>query len=166
MVENMSTKKLMAIIIVWSICLITASIYPIFVVRESKPPNVALSRELELYLSFQFPHARIMLVDGEYTLVDKPLIESFLRYDKTNLRPYINETFDCDDFAFTLWRNIRESQGNIAFGVISLNLDGTTSHAMNFFVDTNWHIYFVEPQNDEIKKRHNVKYMRASWIIM
>ena len=159
-------RKLWFVFVVWSIALIVTSIYPIYITEKSKPPNIALNRELELYLSFRFPHAHIMLVDAEYLLVDESLIETFLKYDKTNLQPYINETFDCDDFAFTLWRNVRESQGNIAFGVISLNLDGTSLHAMNFFVDTNWHIYFVEPQNDEIKRQHDVKYMRASWIIM
>jgi len=159
-------RKLWFVFVVWSIALIVTSIYPIYVMEESKPPNVALNQELSLYLSFQFPHADIILPDSQYILVDKPTIKEFLIYDDTNTKKYVRETFDCDDFAFTLWRNVRSSLGNVAFGVVSIVINDTSGHVLNLFVDTNWHIYFVEPQNDKIMNRHDIRFMRVRWVVM
>ncbi len=61
----------------------------------------------------------------------------FLGLDETNKIVYIEETHDCDDFAAEM------------FGK-GMGLIWTQVHALNYFVDENRVLYFIEPQTDKI----------------
>lgn len=93
------------------------------------------------------------LIDSEYYLPSKEYVKKVLDVDKTDTRKYRAQTYDCDDFSYTLNStfieltykdNIRRAP--FSFGIVMGNLPNP--HAINIFVDDKKEIYFIEPQSD------------------
>ena len=93
--------------------------------------------------------AVIIVLDATYTLIDENKLREALRADKTSESTYIPNSFDCDDFAFVLWRNLTGRYGLIALGVIIISF-GDKSHVANFFIDEDLEFHYLEPQSDLI----------------
>ncbi|RLG43036.1 MAG: hypothetical protein DRO01_00375 [Thermoproteota archaeon] len=115
-------------------------------------PSIRLSKkisgnELANLLSEKFPDANILVMDGWYYLINKEDFDKLLVYDKTDRHEYIPEVYDCDDFAFDLWRNISRLY-HIAIGVVFIYFD-SIGHAINCYVDTDLNVHLIEPQSDE-----------------
>jgi len=135
-----------------------------FLYEPQEIQGTITGRQLESLLKYEYPKAYVIVLDEKYTLINTTEMQDILKADKTNLLPYVNETFDCDDFAFTLWRNIRNEHGNLAVGVVRVNIDSTAGHVMNFYVDGNLSIHFIEPQTDEIDpNKHITEY---TWFLI
>ena len=78
---------------------------------------------------------------------------------------YIKEKNDCDNFSFILYGNFLEYtyKYNISysylFGVIyAHNFNSNLNHLINFFVDDQYTVYCIEPQNDKIDICENFGY--------
>lgn len=94
----------------------------------------------------------LYLSDRQYKLVAKSEIKRFLAQDKTDLLNYVSEYFDCDDFAYRLMGQFSmPGWAELAFGIAWGNFP--KPHAINLFVDGNKKVWFIEPQNDEIKEK-------------
>ena len=71
-------------------------------------------------------------------------LKMFLAFDNTDENEYINDTFDCDDFAIMLIENARE-RGYKIYGYG----DYTDNH-MYCVTKINGLWYFIEPQTDYV----------------
>ena len=105
--------------------------------------------ELQKILKKVFPYANIAFADEWYYLISKKDFDELMAYDKTDQHKYIPEVYDCDDFAYDLWRNIARHY-HIALGVIGVELPDGTLHMMNIFFSAEGQVYVIEPQTDEI----------------
>ena len=91
--------------------------------------------------------------DRSYTGYSIWELNQFMKnFDKTDLRVWIQEVFDCDDFSQVLQGNVNGFFPGIAFGKIwygPRNPPYNWGHSVNIFYSyTNNRIYLVEPQND------------------
>ena len=83
--------------------------------------------------------AEIYLPDNFCKVYDKEEVKRFLHLDETDKIPYVREEFDCDDFTAKLFEKFA--------GLVWTNV-----HALNWFVDREKTLWFIEPQQDKIAK--------------
>jgi len=95
---------------------------------------------------------QVYLIDEKYSLGNFEDLKAFLKKDFTNLKTYLSEQSDCDDFAIQLWSRFKKLNPNFAFGFA---ISG--SHAFNVFIDDKLKIWIIEPQNDQVFEYKNVK---------
>jgi hypothetical protein len=81
--------------------------------------------------------AEVYLPDGDMRVYKKDSVANCQSLDEIASLTYVDTTHDCDDFAAKL------------FGKFA-GLVWTTDHALNWFVDNNNKLWFVEPQNKKI----------------
>ena len=105
--------------------------------------------------------------DGSYTGYSIWEVQEFMKnFDPTNLRVWIAETFDCDNFAQVLQGNLNGFFPGIALGTLWYgDKAGTWGHAVNIFYDyVNNKIWLVEPQNDVFYEFDKNKWV--AWVVM
>jgi len=83
--------------------------------------------------------ADIYLADVDCKVYKKQLVMALLGLYEVNKLEYVAETMDCDDFAATLYGK-------------GLPLIWTNLHALNWFIDDNEALWFVEPQTNKISQ--------------
>lgn len=91
--------------------------------------------------------------DGSYTGYSIWELKEYMNnFDQTNLRVWIPEVFDCDDFSQVLQGNVNGFFPGIAFGTIwygPKNPPYNWGHSVNiFYCYSNNQVYLVEPQSD------------------
>ncbi len=76
-------------------------------------------------------------------------LEKFLESDKTNENKFVEETFDCDDYAVMLQNNAAKVGYKMSF---QIEFGEEESHMMNLVIieTPRKRIAFIEPQNDKI----------------
>jgi hypothetical protein len=135
--------------------------------RKTSLMRMGLSQMFQaLTLSMQLrPHSALggMRFTG-YSIWE--LKEFLSNFDSTNLRVWIAEVFDCDDFAQVLQGAVNGFFPGIAFGTIWYGpKDGSWGHAVNIFYSyTDNQIYLVEPQNDAFYLFDKNKW--NAWVVM
>jgi len=77
------------------------------------------------------------LADAACKVYNKDEVKSFLGLDETDKIIYKAEEMDCDDFAAELYGK-------------GVPLVWTNAHALNWFIDENNTLWFIEPQTDKI----------------
>ena len=93
----------------------------------------------------------VYLTDRQYKTTSVIELQRYLKYDLTDKQQYVHEYYDCDDYSFSLLGSINNpAWGMLPFGVIWVVRDNQPPHACNIFVDDNYKIWCVEPQNDEV----------------
>jgi len=101
-------------------------------------------------LKAEFPKAKIHLADRDYKTTTKAELMRFLKYDLTDLRKYLSEYYDCDDFSYALMGAI----SNPDWGALPFAILWTTTpkggHAINCFIDNDREVWIIEPQNDRV----------------
>ncbi len=113
---------------------------------ESKA-GVISSKSLYALLWAKFPGAEVWLADSEYHLCDMDAIKIFLEKDETNLYQYLDNDYDCDDFADRLMGQFAiPGWANYAIGTV-----WTSGHKLCGCVDVNLKFWFLEPQSDRIQ---------------
>lgn len=113
--------------------------------------------DLSALLLDKFPNtqdervSRVYLDRSSY-LTSKDEYMKFIHANDVDKGIYITDKHDCDDFAIALWGALKSSQqwSKMAFGLIFVHWEGHGNHAVNFFVDSNMDVYYVEPQTDEV----------------
>jgi len=89
-------------------------------------------------------HARYYYMDRDYESCSLGSFRNILQKDFTNWKIY-HKDYDCDDFAFKLYTNLKARYPRLAIGVII-----SDSHAFNFFIDKYGKVWYIEPQTDKI----------------
>jgi hypothetical protein len=105
--------------------------------------------------------------DGSYTGYSIWELNEYLRnFDSTNLRVWIAETFDCDDFAQVLAGAVNAFFPGIAFGTIWYGpKNNAWGHAVNIFYSySDNKVYLVEPQNDSLYLFDKAQW--NAWVVM
>lgn len=107
--------------------------------------------------------------DGSYTGYSIWELKEFMaKFDNTDLRVWIPEVFDCDDFSQVLQGNINGFFPGIAFGTIwygPLKPPYNWGHSVNIFYSyTDNKIYLVEPQNDAFYTFNKTKW--KAWMVI
>ena len=119
--------------------------------------------ELTSLLKNYVPTAQIIMADNWKYLCHYDDIALFLAQDQTNKMEWIEETRDCDDFAFRL-----KGQFSIpSWSGLALGICWTTepySHALNAMVTEDMKLWLIEPQSDEIID--NLKDIKIRLILM
>jgi hypothetical protein len=96
------------------------------------------------------------------------LNEFMVNFDNTNLRTWIAQTFDCDDFSEVLSGNVNGFFPGIAFGTIwygPKNPPYNWGHSVNIFYNyVDKKIYLVEPQSDKFYLFDQKKW--SAWMII
>ncbi len=91
--------------------------------------------------------------DGSYTEYSIWELKEYMRnFDSTDLRVWIAEVFDCDDFSQVLQGNVNGFFPGIAFGTIwyGPRKPPWWGHSVNIFYSyTDKKVYLVEPQSDK-----------------
>ncbi|UCH88723.1 MAG: hypothetical protein JSV49_10805 [Thermoplasmata archaeon] len=99
----------------------------------------------------------IHIADSSYTDYSIWEVREFIKnFDNTNLRVWMPETFDCDDFSQVLQGNINGFFPGIAFGTIwygPRNPPPYWGHSVNlFYHHKEKAVYLVEPQSNTFYK--------------
>ena len=89
-------------------------------------------------------HAQHYLLDEKYSSCSLEQFKKLLKKDFTNWRIY-NKDYDCDNFAFKLYSNLKNKYPTLSIGIVL-----SASHAFNIFVDKLGKVHYIEPQNDKI----------------
>lgn len=93
----------------------------------------------------------IYISDEYYNAVNIDELKKFLAQDDEDKKEYIPVDHDCDDFSFQLMGRIHELNPSLAFGIVWIQ-SVDYGHALNFAIDKNKQLWFVEPQNDNVFK--------------
>lgn len=105
-------------------------------------------------LSILFEDGSCLFLDKYYKLVDFVEIQEFLKNDSTNDFNYVDNDFDCDDFAMRLLGNFKTPEwSNYAIGLVIFETD-ESKHMTVLFVDTNKDIWIID-NNNKIRKQPN-----------
>lgn len=107
--------------------------------------------------------------DGSYSGYSLWQVQEFLQnFDNTNLRVWIEEVFDCDDFSQVLQGNINSFFPGIPFGTIWYGPKKGPpwwGHSVNIFYSyTNKKVYLVEPQSNTFYTFNKIKW--APWMVI
>lgn len=89
--------------------------------------------------------------DGRYIPIRRTKVEEYVSRARVYEREYLPHVYDCEDFARSLAARVYEFAADdgvrhpYAFGTIWGMFNGAR-HAVNWYVNRNWQIYLVEPQ--------------------
>jgi hypothetical protein len=100
----------------------------------------------------------LLVSDSRYRLMTREQLIELLKNDKTDQHTWIEEDWDCDNFAEVLDGNIDEltyPQG-FAFGQLWF-FTNTFGHAINFAILDTRELVLIEPQQDEIFTWEDIK---------
>ena len=126
---------------------------------ESSDYAVVERTEINNMIKASFPansRAWISNLDRQYTIPSSLLMSTMISMDQTNLQEYITDFYDCDDFSFNMFGDVRsvpvtsfvQNQAPIAFGVVFGTLHNGVRHAANVYVTLDEGVVCLEPQND------------------
>jgi len=108
---------------------------------------------------------KIKLADRDYGLYSKADLQRFLGHDQVDHQQYMENTFDCDDFADVLkghereWFRFHKHPGlGSTFGVLWGDIrhkdqpDKPRPHAVNYCITSEGKLRLIEPQTDRLFK--------------
>ncbi len=101
----------------------------------------------------------IQIADEQYFCPSLKFVKKMLAKNKVDKFEYIEEKFDCDDFAFILKAYFikqaykdKKRRYPYCLGIIMGKLLGDINHAINFVITDSLKFYLIEPQTDAILK--------------
>jgi hypothetical protein len=99
--------------------------------------------------------------DGVFECIDTENLKAYLKKDPVSDRMYKAESFDCDDYSYSLMGNITQWYPEGSIGIVWGEVQGG-GHAWNFYIDENKTIQYIEPQTDQIYSPSN----ETVWIMV
>jgi hypothetical protein len=102
--------------------------------------------QIEMAIKRLLPEAAVLLPDWEYWTTNVQDYMNFLELDDTDKAEYVDDFYDCDDFAYRLMGQLHHP----LYGAFAHGISWSSVHAFNCFIDWNLDLYLVEPQTDEI----------------
>ena len=127
-------------------------LFNIFRKRESIPApiNKLSSAEVrKIIVSETLSDAYIHLTDSEYNVFKHTDYVGFIAGDTTNLKTYVKNDWDCENFSFLFYAMIEQSLKGCPCGIVFLSKP-EGNHACNFFIDEKGLFWLVEPQDDRV----------------
>ena len=104
----------------------------------------------KLYSDFGF-----YIADGKYYCTPFEDAKEIIKNSRLDSKNWVRERFDCDDFAHVLKAHFAEAaykdgirRAAHCFGIVWGSLPGP--HAINWMVNSDMKLRFVEPQNDRV----------------
>lgn len=152
---------------------------------QSNINNTELKELLNEKIKFQIPQEKIIINDKKYYLYEIDDIKSINNMFYT--KKYVNETYDCDDFALESKVYINNNLPGIPIGVLSIskNIENTQdkkqlfefeeyelydnnkfSHAVNIIIDSKHDIYFYDPQSKKYSDINEIPFDKINYIII
>ena len=107
------------------------------------------AKDIQNYISGY--SSQYIIYDTMYYTLSLNYMNDFLKFDDLNNYIYKLDKFDCDNYAISLMARVLESNYdldipyNFAFGICNQQF-----HVVNWFIDSNFTIRCIEPQNDTI----------------
>jgi len=101
--------------------------------------------------------SQIKTGDGEYILCDMDDVRKFLQRDLVDKKQYRKRIFDCDDFSFVLKGRACLELSGCCVGIVWVVKPDRGKHALNFFIDQDGDMWYIEPQTDEIFGGNDLK---------
>ena len=97
----------------------------------------------------------LYIADEEYFCTPKDEAEQIITRSSLDRKTWVRERFDCDDFALILKARFAEAayacgsrRRAHCFGIVAGYLPGP--HAINWMINNDKKLRFVEPQSDEV----------------
>ena len=104
--------------------------------------------------------------DTEYRTYGKKEVKGYYDLTLKRLKIYVPDLFDCDDFALGFMMSGKAWMPYIPLGVAHITYTdfnkAVIRHALNFFIDQNLDVWFLEPQTGVIspkQKKWRVDFM-------
>jgi hypothetical protein len=91
----------------------------------------------------------VWISDAIYSTSRKKDIEQFLKYNVFRFREYVPEKYDCDNYSFALMGMFTYLLSGHAIGIVWVETP-RGAHALNFFIDENKELWYIEPQTNAI----------------
>ena len=98
---------------------------------------------------------QLYTADSEYFCTPEKDAQQIIAESSLDRKRWVSERFDCDDFALVLKAHFAEAayvdgsrRAAHCFGIVWGNLPGP--HAINWMINDDMKLRFVEPQNDDI----------------
>lgn len=120
---------------------------------------IAFQALAPLWSSRSTPH--VYQSDNYYLCPSLEAAREIIELSRRNRRQWIENAFDCDDFAILLKADFSlcsyqngSRQGGYAFGIVWFNQ--IRPHAMNWMINDDALLRFVEPQNGDIIERSEI----------
>ncbi|WP_019503841.1 lectin MOA-related protein [Pleurocapsa sp. PCC 7319] len=106
--------------------------------------------------------------DGKYYCPSVGYTQKVIQWSSIDRNKWVKERFDCDDFALVLKADFAKAayssekiQAPFCFGIVWGNLPHP--HAINWMINDDKKLRFIEPQSDEIyfpkNDQHNIWFM-------
>ena len=111
---------------------------------------IVLNADIMIKVTNLWPEVKLYkglwIADSRYYLPTKKEVKEVLKKDKINLRKFIDEIWDCDDFAYYVWVEAHK----VGF-LMSVETDYQKGelHALNSTIIGN-NVYYIESQNGMI----------------
>ena len=131
--------------------------------EQPKLTAAIIGTDLYTILKNKLPDAQIWLSDRLYYLTSIKELKKFLKHNKIDLKKYVPEYHDCDDYSYELMGFASDWCSELAFGILWGKVNG--GHAINLFVDDKNELYVIEPQTDKITPIDKYK-IKAQIIMM
>lgn len=114
--------------------------------------------EIYTLLKSEYPDTPIYIGDRLYKTTTKDELRRYIQIDDTDTYIYRDEYYDCEDFSFRLMGNLSNPEwGALPFGIMWVQRENNSAHAVNIFIDNSRELWTIEPQTDNISK------MPVSW---
>lgn len=96
-------------------------------------------------------HKRVL--DANYRTYTKRELVDTLNFYSINNHKYVKDEHDCDDFAYEVFPKVRHHLTGCMFGIIVGKNKTGKPHAWNFFIDNDFNMWYIEPQNNTLFKK-------------
>jgi len=104
----------------------------------------------ELHLTLKAEGIKdVFITDTKYSIASEHDIRNLLSMDVFKFREYVPDKYDCDNYAFSFMGTATNLLSGYAIGIIFVRTPNG-NHALNFFVDKNSKIRYIEPQKMQI----------------
>ena len=108
------------------------------------------STEIRTRLKRSNPEYIEILDEGKW-LTSKEEMQRLLQVNLYSSKNWIKNFYDCDNFAFSLMGLMQNIAPRIAFGIVHVvEKPSDNKHSLNFFIDKDKKLWFVEPQTNRI----------------
>lgn len=89
------------------------------------------------------------VLDGQYKHTPADEMKDYLTRNNVSNRIYYPDEYDCDNFALETFVDVKSDYPLAPFGMVIGKSSRGTPHAWNCYINSQWKLWFVEPQTDK-----------------
>jgi len=102
---------------------------------------------VSILLKRKYPNASIHILDSVYSVPIYQDFEDWLEVDTLNLKLYVKDKYDCDNYAMDSFCRAHNIVGNISYGVA---ISSKPAHVFNVLITQDFVVRPIESQSDMI----------------